>query len=84
MTSKTITAVEVLDREFLEMRCRVIDIAGALDRLGRAADSGTAFADPRMRQLERAIALLTDRNPDRAERAQLIFSDEYDPEWRTK
>lgn len=84
MTVKDTKAAAVLDREFLEIRCRVIDIAGAMDRIERAPDSDDALADPRMAQLRRAIGLLIDGKPDRAERAQLTFSDEYDPEWRSR
>ncbi len=71
---------EVADRYFLEMRCRVLDLAAALDRLDRA--EGRADDDPRFAQLRNAIAELSTAELGRAERVQLAFSREYDPDWR--
>ncbi len=82
MATKAIGAVQVLDREFLDIRCRVIDIAAAMDRIDRAEGRVEAHADPRMVRLKNAIALLVGESPSRAERVQLMFSDEYDPNWR--
>ncbi len=79
----TTNATQVLDREFLEVRCRIIDIAAAMDRIDRAEPHTGQSEDPRMAQLRQAIALLIDGTPNRAERAQLNFSDEYDPNWRS-
>ena len=81
-----------LDREFLEMRCRTLDLAAALDRLDRSvreeAASGVTAAsiadDPRIERLKRAIAVLAGDDPDRAATIQKIFSREYDPDWMTK
>jgi len=75
----------VLDREFLEMRARVLELAAALDRLDRAG--GPPASDPRVGSLRKAIDVLqqTKRDgaePDRAERVQLIFSRQYDSAWR--
>ena len=38
------TAADVLDRDFLSMRCRLIELAAALDRIDRA--QGSAADDP--------------------------------------
>ena len=78
MKSK-LTAVAMLDREFLEVRCRLIDIAAALDRMDRAADPDAIQDDPRMAQLAGAVGILMDAKPDRAQRVQLAFSDPYAP-----
>jgi hypothetical protein len=74
-------APEVLQREFLEVRARLLHIAASLDRLGRA--EGSVNADPRVAKIHEALAILADGQPDRAERIQLLFSREYRPDWRT-
>ena len=78
MNSK-LTAVALLDREFLEVRCRLIDIAAALDRVDRAPDRDVVQDDPRMTQLAGAVGILMDGKPDRALRVQRAFSDPYAP-----
>jgi hypothetical protein len=76
------TAQEVLDREFLEVRARLIQLAASLDRLDRS--EGSVAADPRLAGIDEALAVLRDSQPDRAERIQQIFSRAYDPAWREK
>jgi len=79
----TRTAVEVLDRDFLEIRHRLLDIAAALDRMGRADNAGQVHSDHRYAQLEQAIRVLVDGQPDRAERVQMVFSLPYDEHWES-
>ena len=79
----TRTAVEVLDRDFLETRHRLLDIAAALDRMGRADSAGQVRSDHRHAQLEQAIRVLVDGQPDRAERVQMVFSLPYDEHWES-
>ena len=79
----TQTAGQILDRGFLEIRHRILDVAAALDRIERGGSSEAVENDPRMIQLNDAIRLLVDGKPDRAERAQMVFSDAYDANWRT-
>ncbi len=74
-------APSALDREFLEIRARVLELAAALDRLDRAGESGVA--DPRLARIAEGIQALESSQSDRAERVQLIFSLPYDQEWRT-
>ena len=81
MTSHT-SGIQLVNREFLEIRHRILDVAAALDRIERGEDAGSTRSDPRMVQLTEAIRLLVDAKPDRAERVQMIFSDSYDPNWR--
>ncbi len=76
------TAGEMLDQEFLQIRCRVVDVGAALDRIGRGEGAERVLSDPRLVDLHRAVAVLIDGLPDRAERVQKIFSDAYDPSWR--
>ncbi len=78
-----LSAVEVFDREFLEIRCRVLDIAAALDRVHRGEAAEKVRSDPRMAQLHEAVDVLRDGKPDRARRVQMIFSDAYEESWRS-
>lgn len=75
-----LSADELLNREFLTVRARILDIAAALDRIESAA--GTAKTDPRIDLLHRAIDELKKTGSDRAERVQMLFSRAYDPAWR--
>jgi hypothetical protein len=75
---------EVLNREFLETRSRILDVAAALDRLDRAPGRAGDAPDRRVAQLRRALEALLEPGPDRAETVQRIFSLEYDPDWREK
>lgn len=73
-------AAEVLDREFLEIRAKLLQIAAALDRIGRA--DGSTEDDRRLRQIEQALDVVASSQPDRAQRLQMIFSLTYDEDWR--
>ena len=77
----TTTAMAVLDRCFLEMRHRVLDLAAALDRVDRADEAEVARSDERMEKLHEAVRLLVDGRGDRAARVHMIFSLPYDPDW---
>lgn len=80
--SKSTTANEIMEREFLETRAKLLELAAALDRLDRAA--GSVAQDPRSQQIQQALAVLSSNDTDRAEQIQLIFSLPYDPEWRSR
>lgn len=75
-------APEVLNREFLEVRAKILEIAAALDRLDRAA--GTAEGDARLERIRQGLSMLSTRRADRAEQVQLIFSLAYDGDWRSR
>ncbi len=72
-------AEEVLNREFLEVRARLLQVAAALDRLDRA--SGSVESDARLTKIGQALAILAETEGDRAERIQLVFSRPYDAKW---
>lgn len=77
------TALEVLDRLFLEIRHKILDVAADLDRIARAEGDAAVAEDPRMKQLHEALEVLLDQSGnDRAERVQMVFSLPYDPLWR--
>ncbi|QDV51889.1 hypothetical protein [Gimesia fumaroli] len=73
------TALQVLDREYLEARCSLLELAATLDRIDRASDEEESndFNDSRLDLLNQAIALLTEKShlPNRSERMLLLFSD---------
>lgn len=82
MTITTRDAPMVLDQEFLETRGKILEIAAALDRLDRAPEHPGHHPDPRLSQIRQALEALLRPEPTRAETIQLIFSREYDPNWR--
>jgi hypothetical protein len=78
----TLDAQQTLDRHFLEIRARLLDLAAMLDRVDRG--DGGPLEDPRLAKIESGLKiLLEDHAPDRAARIQQLFSRPYDPAWRT-
>jgi hypothetical protein len=77
-----LTAPEILEREFLETRCKLLEVAAALDRLDRAG--GSVTGDPRRQKIDRALGVLVNADGNRAEQLQLLFSLDYDPDWRKR
>lgn len=73
-------APEVLNREFLEIRARLLQVAAALDRLDRA--SGDVSNDARLAGIRRSLDVLAGRESGRAEKIQMIFSLPYDAKWK--
>jgi len=80
--SLPLTAPEVLNREFLEIRCKILDLAAAWDRLGRA--EGSVADDPRLARLREALTVVMDESADRAEQVQMVFSRPYDDAWQNE
>ena len=78
--SLALTAPEVLNREFLEIRCKILELAAAFDRLERA--EGTVADDPRVARLREALQVVLDETADRAEQVQMVFSRHYDEAWQ--
>ena len=73
-------ASDVLDREFLEIRAKILELAASIDRLERG--SGTVADDPRMELIQEGFRILQEREDGRAERVQLLFSQPFEVEWR--
>ena len=74
------TAAQVLDREFLEIRAKILQLAASFDRLDRA--SGGVADDTRVRQLREAMDIVRGETQERAEQVQMLFSDPYDDNWQ--
>jgi len=72
----------MLDREYLNIRCWIIDIASSLDRIDRHDNTNTTHCDPRMKKMMDALKWLAGQQQDRAQKIQMIFSDPYDPKWK--
>ena len=72
-------AKQILDRQFLEMRARILELAASLDRLERA--EGEVADERQMIGILKGLTLLNDGESDRANRVQLLFSREYDENW---
>jgi len=75
------TAGQALERHFLDIRCGLLDLAAALDRIERSDEYASAKADARLGQIREALKILSSDGSDRAERIQLLFSDEYRAGW---
>lgn len=73
-------APEVLNREFLEIRARLLQVAASLDRLDRA--DGSVETDQRLAKILQALEILASNEADRAERIQLLFSRPYEATWK--
>ena len=73
-------APAVLDREFLEIRAKLLELAASFDRLDRGEDC--VSDDARMDLIRRGIKVLQQEQGDRAARIQMIFSRDYDRNWR--
>ena len=69
-------AKHVLERQYHELRWRILSLAADFDRLQRAA-GGDAFlrSDPRIANLQDCLEELRSPEQNRAERVQMILSD---------
>ncbi|MGA2798717.1 MAG: hypothetical protein ABSE63_14140 [Thermoguttaceae bacterium] len=74
------TATNILNREFLGVRSKLIDLAASLDRIGRA--QGSIANDPRMGKITQALQILAAQTTSRTEQIQILFSLPYDEHWR--
>ena len=65
--SSPLAANAVLDRVYLDVRCKLLDIAACLDRVARAEGGEAIGSDPRLAQIDRGIGILAQGGADRAE-----------------
>ena len=73
------SASKVLDREFLELRAKILELGASLDRMDRG--DGSVNEDPRMDLLAKGIEILQSSDANRAEKIQLLFSLDYHTDW---
>ncbi|RMG37194.1 MAG: hypothetical protein D6725_09295 [Planctomycetota bacterium] len=74
-------AADTLERTFLEIRAKLLELAADLDRIERGAGFEAVRDDERLQNIRKALQVLLEPGTDRAERVQMIFSDPYDPHW---
>ena len=74
-------ATKALDSYFLEARCKILEVAAILDRIGRGPGAAGVDSDPRVAKIRDALDVLADHSGGRAERIQKIFSLDYDANW---
>jgi hypothetical protein len=72
----------VLDHFFLEARCKLLDLAAILDRIGRGDGVASLDGDPRREKFTAALRILQGDEPNKAEQIQQLFSQGYDPAWQ--
>ncbi len=75
------TAQEVLDREFFEMRAKILQLGASFDRMERA--KGELNQEDRIELLNQGLHILLDQKANRAEQIQLLFSREYEENWKS-
>ena len=75
-------AAQVLEREFLDVRAKILEIAASLDRIDRS--EGDVTGDSQRQLLDRGIAFLESDQANRAEQVQLLFSKEYNDDWQNE
>jgi hypothetical protein len=80
MLATPMAAQAVLDREFLEVRAKLLELAASFDRLDRGG--GISNDDRRIQLVRQGLKVLLDETGDRAEQIQLIFSRPYDDDWQ--
>jgi hypothetical protein len=78
----SLPAADVLEREFLQIRARILEVGALLDRLDRGA--GSVADDPRYRQVRQAIETLSSAAENRAEQIQLLFSLPFHDDWQAQ
>ena len=78
--SRSSTNQSNLERDFLPLRAKILEIAASLDRIQRENE---AEQDCRELELIRSgIDILQQAEPGRAEQVQLLFSRPYEDGWR--
>ena len=80
----TRTADQILEKSFLSVRCLLLDLASSLDRIDRAEGADLTANDGNYELLRQGLKIVASEGFDRAERLQLLFSDQYDPNWVEK
>ena len=74
-------AQDVVNREFLEIRAKILELAASLDRIDRGEGSAE---DSQMELIREGFDILLQSDPNRAEKIQLLFSRDYLQDWRNE
>ncbi|MCH1522719.1 MAG: hypothetical protein L7T80_07815 [Arenicellales bacterium] len=79
-TQAMLDAQDILTREQFKIRAKLIEIAAILDRIDRAV--GDVDHDRRMLEIHKSLEVLSVSGSDRAARIQMIYSREFDSQWK--
>ena len=72
---------QVMEREFLQIRAKILEIAASLDRIDRADGN----CDPSQTELiQKGIQIIAGESGEKAIELQMLFSRQYDDQWRTQ
>lgn len=71
-----------MEREFLVMRAKILELAACMDRIGRAP--GDVDDTEKMALIRKGIDILSVDSDDRAERVQVLFSNQYNVNWQNE
>lgn len=77
----TRSARDILEQDFLDIRCLILNLAAALDRIDRAEGADSVSNHEQMKLLQGGLDILQQDGPGRAEKVQLHFSDKYEEGW---
>ena len=71
---------QILDREYLTLRAKILEIAASLDRIERA--DGDVSDDDRVNEVRKGLEILLGEGRACAEQVQLLFSHPYKEDWQ--
>ena len=71
---------QILDREYLTLRAKILEIAASLDRIERA--EGDVNEEDRLIQIRKGLEILLGSGTNRAEQIQMLFSHPYKEDWQ--
>ncbi len=71
----------LLDQQFLEIRCKILDLAAQLDRLARGGEMAAMEGNAKWALITKGIDLLGTTQTAKAQAVQELFSLAYDPNW---
>ena len=74
MKTDPLPAAKALEAYFLEARCRLLDLAAILDRVGRGDGPEGAAGDPRTARIRQALEALLGADPNKAEECARQFA----------
>jgi hypothetical protein len=74
-------AQDILEQDFLTVRCLILDLASALDRIERGENSSQLKSHEQLKLIRGGLDILQENGPGRAEKVQLHFSDKYQEGW---
>ena len=74
------TTEQILDREYLEIRAKILELAASFDRLERS--DGVIPEDERWQLIQQGIKTLLNDGTKKAEQIQMLFSLDFDENWK--